>query len=176
MLSWPGCKLAFMALTREAHKEAEATARAGFASRLRRAFVRAGRLQEKNGEPDRSWLAEELGISVQAVGLALDPSKPNVFSAYTNEKAARALGVDSYWLATGEDEPATATDSDVVHQMAQLLQDIARAPEGRRLHAIIAAIRAVAAVTGGAGATIHVLKDGSVPTPGRHLDPETEPR
>lgn len=104
LLSTPFCKLAFMGRDKEAEKEAEAGARAGFARRLAGAFQRANRLQP-NGKPDRAWLAEQIGISVQYVGQALDPEKPNVFSAYTTARAARALGVNPHWLATGEETP-----------------------------------------------------------------------
>jgi hypothetical protein len=91
---------------RDQEKKAEADARAGFAERFRLAFVRAGRLQQ-TGEPDRAWLAREIGISVQAIGQALkpDPEKPIVLSAFTNARAARALRCDAVWLATGEGQP-----------------------------------------------------------------------
>jgi hypothetical protein len=107
VLSFPPRKLAFMhGERRDQEKKAEADARAGFAERFRLAFVRAGRLQP-TGEPDRAWLAREIGISVQAIGQALrpDPEKPIVLSAFTNARAARALRCDADWLATGEGRP-----------------------------------------------------------------------
>jgi transcriptional regulator with XRE-family HTH domain len=58
---------------------------------------------------DRAKLAKELGVSVQAVGaVLLGDSK--ALSAANTAKAARFLGVDWYWLATGEGqiEPATS--------------------------------------------------------------------
>lgn len=98
---WAFCKLAFMA-----DKEDEERARAGYAARLLEAFRFAGKVQA-SGDPDRAWLAGAIGVSVQAVGGALGkltkkPVQP--FSTYYNAKAARALGVNPVWLATGEEE------------------------------------------------------------------------
>lgn len=46
-------------------------------------------------------LARHLGVSIQAVNKAVD-GKTSALSAPNNSKAARLLGVDSDWLATGE--------------------------------------------------------------------------
>lgn len=100
MLSLPFCKLAFMATDKGDEKEA----RAGYAARLAEAFRLAKKLQP-DGDPDRAWLAKEIGVSPQAVGGALGKIKKRPiqpFSAYNNIKAARALGVNMVWLATGE--------------------------------------------------------------------------
>lgn len=56
---------------------------------------------------DRQALAVGLGISAQAVGQALGGAT-KALTAENNAKAARVLGVDAYWLATGEGEPRPA--------------------------------------------------------------------
>lgn len=58
----------------------------------------------------RKALASALGISLQAVGQAI---KHGNFSAANAAKAARFLGVNWYWLATGDETPA-AIDPGVV--------------------------------------------------------------
>lgn len=106
MLSSTPRKLAYM--VEEEDMTPEQIARRGFPARLAQAFRTAKRLNAK-GDPDRAWLAGELGISVQAVGQALNPNQSIVFSAYTNARAAAALGCDPGWLATGSmDEPSRA--------------------------------------------------------------------
>lgn len=49
-------------------------------------------------------LADHLGISYQAVKKAID-GKTSALNAENSARAARYLGVDSHWLATGEGEP-----------------------------------------------------------------------
>lgn len=49
---------------------------------------------------DKHHLAKHLGVSVQAVTKAME-GKSAALSAPNNSKAARYLGVDSDWLATG---------------------------------------------------------------------------
>lgn len=56
---------------------------------------------------DRRALAEHLGISVQAVGQTVTGKTKN-FTAANTARAARFLGVNWYWLATGEETPAVA--------------------------------------------------------------------
>jgi transcriptional regulator with XRE-family HTH domain len=56
---------------------------------------------------DRQALAAGLKISVQAVSQALG-GKTRALTAENTAKAAMVLGVDAYWLATGEGEPRPA--------------------------------------------------------------------
>ena len=58
---------------------------------------------QKSGK-SRKLLAAELGVSVQAIGMVLNESGgvERKLMAVNNEKAARFLGVDGYWLLTGE--------------------------------------------------------------------------
>lgn len=78
-------------------------------------------------------LADELGISYQAVKKVLDGST-SAFTAFNNSKAARFLKVSSDWLATGEgpksiqahhvaeDRPTyTATPINVIEVLASAL-------------------------------------------------------
>lgn len=51
----------------------------------------------------RKELAEAMDISVQAVGLVIN-GKSKAFTAENNARAAEFLGVNPYWLATGEGE------------------------------------------------------------------------
>ncbi len=55
----------------------------------------------------RKALADHLGISVQAVGQTVRGETAS-FNAINTAKAARFLGVNWYWLATGEEEPTSA--------------------------------------------------------------------
>lgn len=57
----------------------------------------------KLAQADRRALADALGISVQAVGMVL-AGTTKALTAENSAKAARFLGVDAHWLATGEGE------------------------------------------------------------------------
>jgi antitoxin HigA-1 len=59
---------------------------------------------------DRKALAEALGMSVQAVGQVITGGRSGaqMFNAENSAKAARFLGVDHHWLATGEGQMRTA--------------------------------------------------------------------
>lgn len=59
--------------------------------------LKAKRPADKNA---RQWLADQLGISVQAVGQVLS-GKTKALTAENHEKAALALGCSGFWLATG---------------------------------------------------------------------------
>lgn len=63
----------------------------------------------KRKECSRADLAAALGVSVQAIGLVLS-GDTRALTAENAAKAARFLGVDYYWLATGEGdiEPNTS--------------------------------------------------------------------
>lgn len=50
---------------------------------------------------DAKWLAQKIGVSYQAAVKALAGDTKSL-TAENNVKAARALGVNSEWLATGE--------------------------------------------------------------------------
>lgn len=50
---------------------------------------------------DRQTLADQLGISVQAIGQVI-AGKTKALTAENSAKAAKVLGVSGYWLATGE--------------------------------------------------------------------------
>lgn len=87
------CKLAFMARPTDEH----------VGSRLAKAMLETGH-RNARGEPDRAWLAKELGVSIQAVGQALTGA--TTFTAENLLKAARALERDAWWLVTGEEADA----------------------------------------------------------------------
>ncbi|MEY3381458.1 MAG: helix-turn-helix domain-containing protein [Hylemonella sp.] len=67
-----------------------------YGARLQTAMDAAGK--------SRSDLAAELGCTRQAVGLVLNNGTGRTLSTEFHAKAARFLGVDPYWLATGEGE------------------------------------------------------------------------
>lgn len=52
----------------------------------------------------RQWLADQLEISVQAVGQVI-AGKTKALTAENHEKAVQALGCAGLWLATGQGEP-----------------------------------------------------------------------
>jgi len=74
-----------------------------YGMRLQQALEVAGK--------DRKALAEALGMSVQAVGQVITGGRSGtqMFNAENSAKAARFLGVEHHWLATGEGEMRTAT-------------------------------------------------------------------
>ena len=53
----------------------------------------------------RGWLAAQIGVSESAITMVLT-GKAKSMSAPNCAKAAKALGVSGYWLATGEGEIA----------------------------------------------------------------------
>jgi hypothetical protein len=62
---------------------------------------------QKSGT-SRKMLANELGVTVQAIGMVLNEAGgiERKLMAVNNERAARFLGVDGYWLLTGQLTPA----------------------------------------------------------------------
>lgn len=109
MLSPAFGKLAFMDANTELDEDP------GFGARLAAALEAA--------KKTRRELADHLLISVQAVGQAINGGR---FSAANAAKAARFLGVNWYWLATGEESPAptegvhlTDKERDVLHKVLQ---------------------------------------------------------
>ncbi len=78
---------------------------------------------------DRKALATHLGVSVQAVGQAIRGGR---FSAENTARAARFLGVNWFWLATGEESAevedgppgAEPTYSKRANDMATVFDDL----------------------------------------------------
>lgn len=64
------------------------------------AALRARRPDDKNA---RQWLAEQLDVSVQAVGQVIT-GKTRALTAENHEKAVAVLGCSGLWLATGKGE------------------------------------------------------------------------
>lgn len=74
-----------------------------YGNRLQKALALAGK--------DRAQLAQALEISVQAVGqVIVGSSRTKSFTAANSAKAAQFLGVNHYWLATGEGLPLVKSD------------------------------------------------------------------
>jgi transcriptional regulator with XRE-family HTH domain len=71
---------------------------------------------QKSGK-SRKLLATELGISVQAIGMILNEAGgvERKLMAVNNERAARFLGVDGYWLLTGDEPPKAISGVDHVN-------------------------------------------------------------
>lgn len=95
----PIIKHAFRPSTSILSRQTRTLVRMGYKERLAHAIELA--------DSDRQALAVGLGISVQAVSQALVGST-RALTAENTAKAARVLGVDAYWLATGEGEPRPA--------------------------------------------------------------------
>ena len=99
-----------------------------YASRLQQAMRDAGR------DPDDTnsigWLAEQLRVSYQAAKKAVDGAT-KALTAENNVRAARALGVNSEWLATGEGSRAAVG----LPISAELLRALLAAPAGLRRQA-----------------------------------------
>lgn len=81
---------------------------------------------------DRNELAAALGISRQAVGQAIKEGK---FSAANTAKTARYLGVNWYWLATGDETMAVSEVAGLTAQeravLARLIDAAPATPEQR---------------------------------------------
>lgn len=86
-----------------------------FGTRLTKALALADKSQRE--------LAEELGISVQAVGQVI-AGKTKAMTAENTARAARFLRVDHLWLATGEGKPQVAPEISVSERESQLLADL----------------------------------------------------
>jgi hypothetical protein len=67
-----------------------------YGERLEKALKDSGR--------DRKWLADKIGITVQALS-PLMAGKTVALTATNHEKAVAALKVDGYWLANGTPRP-----------------------------------------------------------------------
>lgn len=61
-------------------------------------------------EKDRQQLADGINISVQAIGQVI-AGKTKALTAENSAKAARYLGVDGFWLATGIGKPQPVTEA-----------------------------------------------------------------
>lgn len=99
-----------------------------YAARLQDAMRCAGR------DPDDTvsvrWLADQLSVSYQAAKKAIS-GDTKALTADNNVKAARALGVNSEWLATGEGASASAASP----FSADLMRAIQAAPPNVRRQA-----------------------------------------
>lgn len=79
-----------------------------------------------------SALADALGVSYQAAKKVMD-GKSTAFTAANNTKAARFLGVDSDWLATGEG--LMRRDVTQADHWRMIADEAARQLEGRAVSA-----------------------------------------
>lgn len=73
-----------------------------YGSRLAEALRLAGR--------ERQELAAAISVSVQAIGQVI-MGKTKALTAENSERAARYLGVNPYWLATGDEQPLQASSA-----------------------------------------------------------------
>lgn len=111
-----------------------------FADRLTEALKTSGKSRADLAKRLYSDTKQAVGVSVQAVGQALDGTTKS-FSANNTARAARFLGVDFYWLATGEGvaRPADTNEAPVdqlVYRLGVALQamdDLARTTAGSLL-------------------------------------------
>ncbi|NHC62202.1 S24 family peptidase [Paenalcaligenes suwonensis] len=67
----------------------------------------------KRAGADERWLSGRLGVSYQAVKKVVD-GKSSALNAANNSFAARLLGVNSDWLATGDGEPESEPSNEVI--------------------------------------------------------------
>jgi transcriptional regulator with XRE-family HTH domain len=84
-----------------------------------------GRLAIALGNTTREDLAEALGISVSAIGQALN-GKTRAFTAENTAMAARFLGVDWFWLATGRGSPRAVHADGTEEPVLSALREIKR--------------------------------------------------
>lgn len=103
MISWPPATLGAMS---------------DFGERLQLAIEHA--------KTDRKTLAKAIGITVQAVGQAINFGK---FSAHNTAKAARFCGVNWYWLATGEESMSLTEGVYLTDDDRQVLRRVLDAAE-----------------------------------------------
>jgi hypothetical protein len=83
-----------------------------YGSRLEEALQESGK--------DRAELAQCLGISVQAIGQVMR-GETRALTAENSAKAARFLGVDDYWLATGEGAKKKASETPSIDDVVQIV-------------------------------------------------------
>ena len=74
-----------------------------YGSRLAEALLMAGK--------ERQDLADAISVSVQAIGQVI-MGKTKALTAENSERAARFLGVNPYWLATGEESSSPVAGSE----------------------------------------------------------------
>lgn len=87
------------------------------------AALEAKRPDDKN---PRQWLADQLDISVQAIGQVIT-GKTRALTAENHEKAVAALGCSGMWLATGVGEMQVAR-VEVLEGMTLSLDDAVHVP------------------------------------------------
>lgn len=87
-------------------------------------------VRRPNDKNPRQWLADQIDISVQAVGQVIK-GKTKALTAENHEKAVMALGCSGLWLATGQGEMAAPHNPASVQQperppaLAQALKVVA---------------------------------------------------
>lgn len=82
-----------------------------FASRLSKALA--------HSKKKRKALAAALGVSVQAIGQVLN-GDTKAMSADNCARAARFLGIDGYWLATGDGDMTDGEEAELLAFFRQL--------------------------------------------------------
>jgi transcriptional regulator with XRE-family HTH domain len=85
----------------------------------------ADRLKQAMGPIPRDLLAKELGISVQAIAQVLKGTT-RAMTAENTAVAARFLGVNWFWLATGEGSPTTIEVAPEETDLLSAIRDIRR--------------------------------------------------
>ena len=101
----------------------------------------------EEAKKSRKHLASELGCSVQAIGMVITGADgiERTLSAINHVKAARFLRVNSFWLATGEEEMKLGASSGKAANLSNDALDLATyfdklADEGDRTIAYVAAM------------------------------------
>ncbi len=90
-------------------------------------FVNYGQRLEhaiKLAKSSRNAVAEATGRSVQAIGQVIR-GETGSLTAENSARAAKALGVDHFWLATGEGEPRPKTAGPLSQE---LMNELAKLP------------------------------------------------
>jgi len=108
-------KACFQTECKHAFREAGDTRKMSFQERLAEA------MRDANTTPKA--LGAAVGVSVQAVSQTLSGST-RAFSAENCVKAARFLGVDSYWLATGDGDKRPALSPNTAMALSQEEKDV----------------------------------------------------
>jgi hypothetical protein len=98
----------------------------------------------KYAKTDRKKLSSALGCTPQALGIVITGS--GYLSVTNHAKAALTLGVDGYWLATGEGEmvlPSTTAKAaaPIAPDLVMVVQLIEAMPQDQRQNAVMEVVQ-----------------------------------
>jgi len=89
----------------------------------------------EDAKTTRESLARAIGVSAQAIGQVINRGT-KALTAENSARAARHLGVDVYWLATGEGQMKPAM-SPLAEDAARMIDSITDLQQRKRVHAML---------------------------------------